>query len=188
MGSWLALITSTFIGGMILLSFNRFSSDISRDTYVQTLDQIAYEQMDELARLIDYDFSRIGFGINDPSQAILIQASATDLRFNIDSNGDGVLETMRYFLGDSTTAAFTSNPRDRMLFRVVNSGTPQGVSSGLTQFTIRYFDAAGNETANLNLIRTFEVNLTMESEIIYENQYPKMFWRGRFTPPSLVTS
>ncbi len=187
MGSWISLIASIVIGGLVLMSFGRFNNDVTRDMYLDTLDNAAYGNLDEVVRIIEYDLSRIGLGINDPKQAVLIQADSTDLRFYLDSDGNGVLETMRYYLSTTTAAASTENPRDKFLYRVVNGGTPQVISSGLTDFKIKYYDAAGNVSTNLTQIRTFEVSLTMESEIIYDNQYPKLVWQGRITPPGLMT-
>ncbi|MDZ7300898.1 MAG: hypothetical protein ONB44_02015 [candidate division KSB1 bacterium] len=185
MHSWITLIASIVIGGLVLMSFGQFNNDVTRDLYLDTLDNNAYGNLDEVVRLIEYDFSRIGLGINDPKQAVLIQVDSTDLRYNLDSDGNGVIETMRYYLGSTSEANSTQNPRDRYLYRVVN-GTSQIISSGLTDFKIRYYDAAGNASTNLSAIRTFVVTVTMESEMLYDNQYPKMFWTGRITPPSLM--
>jgi hypothetical protein len=187
MGSWLSVIASIVIGGLVLLSFGRFNHDVNKDMYLDVLDNAAYGNLAEVVRIIEYDFFRIGLNINDPKQAVLVQASPTELRFNLDSDGNNVVETMRYYLGDSTSAASTNNPRDKVLYRVVNGGTPQAISAGLTDFRIKYFTVVGNQTTVLDSIRTFEVSITMESDIIYDNQYPKMFWQGRVTPPSLVT-
>ncbi len=187
MGSWISLIASTIIGGLVLLSFTRFSNDVSRDALFDTLDNAAYGNLAEIVQLLEYDFSRIGLGINDPTQAVLIKADSTDLRFYLDSDDNGVLETMRYYLGDVTSAASTDNPNDKILYRVVNGGPPEAVSAGLTDFKVRYYDGAGNKSANLSQIKTFEVNLIIENDILYDKQHPRMVWQGKFTPPNLVT-
>ncbi|MDZ7344913.1 MAG: hypothetical protein ONA90_10425, partial [candidate division KSB1 bacterium] len=95
--------------------------------------------------------------------------------------------SIRYFWGDSTSAAATDNPRDRVLFRVVNGGANEPISAGLTDFKIKYYSALGTQTTNPDSIRTLEVNLAMESDIMYDTQYPKLFWHGKITPPGLVT-
>jgi len=191
MGSWIALIGSIVIGSLILLSVQQFNQDVSRDIYCDTLDNIAYGNLDELKRVIEYDFSRIGLGVNDPSQAVLTNAAATDITFRLDSDSNGVLETMRYYLSTTTdvAAAATANPNDKVLYRVVNGGTPAIVSAGLTDYRIQYFNSAGSETANLTAIRTLVVSLTLESNYASyasSNEYPKLIWHQRFTPPSLV--
>ncbi len=181
------MIASAVIGGLVLLSFGRFTNDASRDMYLDTLDNIAYGNLDEVVRLIEYDFSRIGLGINNPKQAVLALAGSTDLRFFLDSDGDGVVESMRYYLGNLSSAASTDNPNDKILYRVVNGGTPEAISTGLTDFTVKYYDKAGNESANLSQIKTFVVHLSFESDHLIDNQHPTLVWQGRITPPSLVT-
>jgi hypothetical protein len=152
---------------------------------------MAYDNLDELKEIIEYDFSRIGLGVNDPSQVVLTNIDSTDITFMLDSDSNGVLETMRYYIGPTTDAAAggTPNPNDHALYRVVNGGASNSISSGLTVFKIQYFDAEGNETTDTGDIRTLVVSLTLESSYISfaeDNEYPKLVWQGRFTPPSLV--
>jgi hypothetical protein len=181
------LIASSVIGGLMLMSFTRFSNDLSRDAFLDTLDNAAYHNLAEIVEIIEADLSRIGLGINDPTQAVFIQAGATDLRFYLDGNGDGVIDSIRYYLGDVTSAASTENPNDKILYRVVNNGPPEAISAGLTDFDIEYYDGAGNVAGSLSQIRTFEVSLELESGQLYDQQGPKMVWQGKFTPPNLVT-
>lgn len=189
MGSWLSLVFSVVIGGMVMLSFTRFSGDVNRDSYLDLVENIAYGNMDDVVRFVEYDFSRIGFGINDSAQAIMITAAASNIKFYLDSNGDGVLETIRYYLSNTNDAlvANTSNPRDRVLYRVVNDGTPERISNGLTEFVVTYYNQAGATTTTLSQIRSFKVRIKMESEVIYDNQYPQMMWEGRITPTAMMT-
>jgi hypothetical protein len=186
MGSWITLIGSIVIGGLVLLSFQSFSNDVNREAYIETMDHIAYGNMDETKRLIEYDFSRIGLGMNDPSVAAFTQATATDVTFKMDSDGNGAAETVRYYLSTTAAASATENPNDKFLMRKINNGTAQTMATGLTDFKIQYFDARGNETATLAAIRTLVVSLTMESDYGADADYPKLLWQGRFTPPSLV--
>jgi len=191
MGSMLALIVSIMLGGMILVSFQQFNRDFSEDIYRDTLDKVASDNLDNLQQIIEYDFSRIGIGVNDPAQAVLTNADSTDFTYWADSDGNGTLETIRYYLGATTAAvaAATANPNDMVLYRVVNGGTPAPVSTGLTDFKIQFFDSGGNETADLSAIRTLIVSLSLESDyaaFAEDNAYPKLLWQERFTPPSLV--
>lgn len=187
MQSWIALIASGVIGSLVLLSFNQFSNDAMRDLYIDTLDNAAYVEMDAAAQIIEYDFSRIGLGVNDPNDDVLVQADSAELRYVLDSNGDNTLETMRYYLSSVAAAAGTPNPNDRFLYRVVNGGAAQVVTAGVTDFEITYFDSSGNETAIMDDIRTFVVHLEIESALGYDDEYPKLLWQGRITPLSLVT-
>lgn len=188
MGSWLSLVFSVVIGGMVMLSFTRFSGDVNQDMYMDLVENVAYGNLDDVVRFVEYDFGRIGYGINDPRQAIMITATASDIKFYLDSNGDGVLETIRYYLSSTSDALVvnTSNPRDRVLYRVVNDGTPERISNGLTEFALTYYDQGGATTTTLSQIRSFKVRIKMESEVVYDNQYPQMMWEGRITPTAMM--
>lgn len=186
MGSWIALIASTVIGSLVLLSFQRFNNDVRREAYIETLGHMAYGNLDETKRLIEYDFSRIGLGLNDPAAAAFTQAAAADVTFKMDGDGNGVAETLRYYLSTTAAASATENPHDKFLLRQTNGGTAVIMATGLTNFKIQYFDAAGNETADLAAIRSLVVSLTLESNYGADADYPKLLWQGRFTPPSLV--
>jgi hypothetical protein len=187
MQSWVALIASGVIGSMVLLSFNQFSNDAVRELYIDTLDNAVYTELDAAGEIIEYDFSRIGLGVNDPNDDVLTQADSTDLRYVMDVNGDNTFETMRYYLSGVSAAASTPNPNDRYLYRVVNGGANEAICGGVTDFKITYFDVSGNETAVLNDIKTFVIYLQVESAIGYDGEYPKLVWEGRVTPLSLMT-
>ncbi len=189
MGSWITLIASIVIGGLVLLSFQRFNNDVSQAAMVETLDHIAYNNLDEVKSVIEYDFSRIGQGNNDPKVVTFSEADPTEVTFKIDTDGNGTLETMRYYLSTTSdaNALNTANPNDKVLYRVLNGGAPQIVASGLTNFKIQYFNYDGNAAANFAAIKTLVVSLTMESDYAASGaEYPKLFWQGRITPQSLV--
>jgi hypothetical protein len=141
MGSWIALLASVMIGGMVLVSFQQFNSDVSRDMYVDTLDHIAYNNLDEVKQLIEYDFMRIGLGVNDAQKAIVINADTTDVTFVMDSDGNGTSETYHYYLSTITAASGTKNPNDKFLLRQItdgiNVGPVQTMATGLTDFRLQ---------------------------------------------------
>lgn len=188
MGSWLSLVASIVIGGMVLVSFQQFSNDVNDDSWRDAFDHIAYGDMDAVVQLIDSDFSRIGLGLNDPSQAAITLANASEVRYNLDSDGNGVIETMRYYLSTTSDqiAKSTPNPSDKALYRVVNGGTPECISTGVREFRVLYYDSTGNAAGSLVAIRTLVVSLTVEGYYDADGQYPKFVWLGRFTPPSLI--
>jgi hypothetical protein len=186
MGSWIALVGSIIIGGLILMSFQEFQGDVTRDLYVNTIENMTYNNLDGVTSLVEYDFSRIGAGINDPSAAVVTQADSAEVRYRLDSDGNGVPENMRYYLSSVSAAAMTPNPNDRLLLRQFNGGTPDTVAAGVRNFKIAYYDSVGSVPATNFAIRTFVVTLTLESAFGYDNQYPRFVWQKRITPTSLV--
>lgn len=186
MSAWIALIGSIVIGALILVSFQQFQSDVTRDLYVNTIENMTYNNLDGVTSLVEYDFSRIGYGINDPSVVAITQTDTTGLWYRLDSNGDRVLENVHYYLSDVNAASMTPNPYDRLLLRQVSGGTPDTVATGVRSFRLTYYDADGNIAASPFDIKTLVVSLTLESSFAYDNEYPRFVWQKRITPTSLV--
>lgn len=186
MGTWVSMIASAVIGSLVLLWFNDYNNDFRRDSYLNMMEDISYNNLEEVTNVIEYDFSRVGFGMNDPSAVAVLQADSSNFEFELDSNGDGVIETMQYYLSDTSDASDTPNPRDRILYRVDNGGTPERLSSGLTEFQMTYYGADGDTTSDKSAMRSFGVRIVMENEVVYDEQTPIMAWESRITPRALI--
>ena len=186
MGSWLSLISSFVIGGLVLVNFNRFTSEVTIDTNMETLDHISYGEMNNVGRLLQYDLARMGYGITDPEIVPIITADTSDIKFLLDADGNGTIDSLRYYLSTVSAASATPNPNDRLLYRRVNNGAVEVISTGLTSFTMNYRNSMGATTAVPESIRTIGINLQFESSIIDDGNTPRMAWQGRVTPPNLV--
>ena len=88
---------------------------------------------------------------------------------------------MYYYLGPTSELLSTSNPRDRILYRVVNNEAPIGVNLGVTQFNLCFFDVLGNlinfPIAVTGEIYTMQIDLTVEDVDAYDEKYSTAFWR-----------
>lgn len=181
----LDILGSTIAGGMLLMILFRLNDAAVQNSYNYTADLIVQQNLVEVITLLEYDFKKIGYckdwtKIPDPSRAI-IHADSTDIKFLTDVDNDGNVDTMRYYVGQPSGLADTPNPRDRMLYRVVNNSTPASANLGVTQFNLRYFDALQQQLSlpitNLSQIQTIQLNITVESSYSYANDYSKVFWR-----------
>jgi hypothetical protein len=96
-------------------------------------------------------------------------------------NGVSNVGLLSYYLGPTSECAATPNPRDRILYRVVNSETPKPSNLGVTQFRLVYMDALGDTlpspVANPNLIKTIEINVEVQSVAAYDTLYSHAIWR-----------
>ncbi len=88
---------------------------------------------------------------------------------------------MHYYLGPASELLNTPNPRDRILYRVVNSEVPVGVNLGVTQFNLTFFDVLGNlinfPIAVPGEIYTMQIDITVEDVAAYDEKYSTAFWR-----------
>jgi hypothetical protein len=194
------LIGSFVLFGWLLLTAIRVSIANSENMQTYGGELLVQENLVEVTRLLEYDFRKIGFckepnNLPDPTKAIIL-ADSLRLKFltDVDLTGagpDGVVDSIYYYLGTTAELAGTQNPRDRLLYRVVNGETPKGSNLGITSFRFRYYDGAGNELGvpvsalNLQRIQTIQISLIVENVVAGElvetapinMQYSSAFWQ-----------
>ncbi len=178
----LDILGSTIIGGLIalmLLNFNIFQSNtkFASDSELQ-LQQNAKT----LAEIINYDLRKIGY---DYSNTSIVQADSERISFFSDIDRNGSTDSVSYFLGDSTEVTETTNPKDRILYRVVNSDTIKGPSLGLTKAKFSYLDEVYSETATLTDIKYVKAELWIESIEPVGEEYLFTYWEMTINPRNL---
>jgi len=181
----LDILGSTIVGGLLLMILLRLNNAAVQNTFIYGGDLIVQQDLVSVVDLIEYDFRKIGYckdwkKIPDPSKAI-IAADTNSITYLTDDNNDGVVDTMHYYTGPVSELSQTPNPRDRLLYRVLNSDQPKSANMGITQFRMTYFDALGNK---LNFpitvpsaIYTMQIDITVENSSAYAQQYSSAFWR-----------
>lgn len=193
------LIGSIVVFGWLLLMSLRLNTQNQENMQTLNGDLLVQENLVAVTQLLEYDFRKIGFckepnNLVDPTKAILL-ADTSRIKFLTDidrgSGPDGVLDTVLYFLGDTTELSQTPNPRDRYLYRVVlpDDVTPKGANLGITSFTMKYFDRSGVPIptpvgpSELQKIQTIQITLSVENvyaSTIVETtnqQYSSAFWQ-----------
>lgn len=210
--SLLDILGSTLIGGMLLMILLRMNDAAVQNTFIRTGDLIVQQNLTSIVELLEFDLRKIGYCENweslpDPTRAIL-SADSNSITFltdvAIDSShltGDGIVDTLKYWLGPVNEArvAGTPNPRDRILYRQVNNDPPLSSNLGVTQFSLKYFNALGNEITSMPSqpplgIITMQIDITVENPAAYGNENSEdvysedraAFWRQiRLAAPSL---
>jgi hypothetical protein len=159
------LISSSFIAGLIflmVLQMNLFmlSGRSSSDQELQT-----QQNTKTLADIINYDFRKIGY--RHSGNSILI-AEKEKIKFVGDlerpgETGFGVLDTVEYFIKDSSFVSGTSNPHDIILVRVLNNkDSITGPSLGLVKLNFSYLDSLSTPTTDLSKIKFIKTELWIE--------------------------
>jgi hypothetical protein len=181
----LDIIGATFVGGLLILILFRLNDNAVENNYMYSGELRVQENLVSVVALLENDFRKIGYckvwdKIADPTKAVL-SADSTSIRFLTDEDNNGIVDTMRYYLGPASELNMTANLRDRLLYRVVNHQTPKGVNLGVTQFRLLYFNALGN-AINFPIlvpgeIYTMQINITVEDIAGYNQQYSSSFWR-----------
>ena len=181
----LDILGSVIIGGIMMSIAFRLSDSITEKTYNHNGELTIQQNLATAAQIIEYDFRKIGYCKNwnllpDPTKAVLY-ADTSEIRFYSDIDNDGDVDSMHYYLGPASELTASTNPRDRLLYRVVNAEPHKSANLGITQFHLVYFDALGDTlTPPIGLnggIVSIEINLTVESTESYDQKYSKAFWR-----------
>ena len=148
-----------------------------------------------MSLMLENDFRKIDYcadytNIQDPAYAI-ISADSTSIKFISDVNKVGGMDTIYYYLGPATELSSTANPRDKILYRIVNHDAKMGSDAGITRFYMVYFNAMGDtihtpvSATDLSLINDIELNMNIEN-ISIDSSLANSYWRqARLTVPNI---
>lgn len=190
------IVSSTVIAGLLFLMVIRLSAQANETTLVYHSNLMVQQNMIALVGVIEHDFRRVGYcadpsKIDNPTEAIRL-ADSSSIRFWTDVNNDGALDSIYYYVGATTESAVaeTQNPRDRILYRQTNTGSPLVMQVGVTQFRFRYFDSLGDSLPvpvdDPREVHTMEISMAVESPAPYRLEYTavgdtladfQVFWR-----------
>lgn len=187
----LDMIGSFLIAGILLVMGLRLNAGAIETSKVYSDSYIMQKNMTALVGILEEDFRKIGYCKNwrkipDPSRAIRI-ADSTRLRFWTDIGNDGTLDSITYYLGSSSELSTTPNPRDCYLYRQENNQTAQRMNLGVTQFSMRYYDAMNDMIAfpisDPRGVYFMEISIEVESAYPYKQEYMndpsayQVFWK-----------
>jgi hypothetical protein len=195
------IVSSTVVGSLLLLMALRLNAQAVETNAVYQNNLNLQQSIVALVDIVESDFRKIGYcedfhKIQPPNIAIISADSnsikfMTDLPLHPGDLGDGVVDTIQYYLGPTSELESTPNPDDRYLYRIVNGNKGKGWNLGVTQFSLRYYDALGDTipfpVPDPRLIYTMEINISLESpaplmKAEYTNEAAdssdyKVYWR-----------
>jgi hypothetical protein len=183
MGAILDLIGSFIVGGLLLLMILSVNNNATMFSIQNGQQLSAQENLVELAGEVDYDFRKIGYHVPIHSAAIL-SCDSTSLSFLADIDDNGSIDTVTYSLGSPTLVYGTENPRDRRLTRQVGPSLIQN-SLGLTDFKLKFYNAAGAQTWTCSVVKSVEITLAVESPFAVDGAYAQSTWKTRIFPRNL---
>lgn len=176
------LIGATLIGGVILLliiNLNIYSSQakFSSDSELQL-----QRNAKTLAEIINGDLRKIGF---NKSGLSIITAEKNKISFYSDIDSNQVVDVVQYTISDSLAVLSTKNPRDKVLYRIVNNDTSRGPSLGLIDLQFSYNNYLGSKTSVLDSIKYIEVEMWVETPEPINNKYSFTYWEMTINPRNL---
>jgi hypothetical protein len=165
MSSIIDMITAAVIFGVLTLTVARVQSNINVSSYQNQYNVIVQTNAVELARQIEWDFTKIGHRVT--GQKIQL-ADSMEIRFVANLDNTTTTNTIRYDAGLAALCQETSNPRDFPLYRI-QDGVTVKQNWGLTSFRISYYDEANVRiptpiTSAGELARIHSINVAFQLE------------------------
>ncbi|GAB4298678.1 MAG: hypothetical protein Kow0098_24230 [Ignavibacteriaceae bacterium] len=179
------VLGSMIIGGILLQMIINLNDSATEKTINNSGELSLQQNLTTVAQIIENDFRKIGYCAEwykypDPSKAVLY-ADTSEIKFITDVDADGNIDSIHYVLGDPSELEETPNPRDRLLYRLVNNKKVTESNLGITQFHLIFFDALGDTITppitTPGLVSSLEINLTVENTAAYDTAYSNAFWK-----------
>jgi len=185
------LIGSVVIAAYVIVLGLQLNQNILGNSDASKASLNVQESLVDIVRNIEYDFRKIGYHVTDPKTSIEI-ATPNHIRYQADVDNDGDIDHVDWYVG----APLTNLPNDsvRVLYRMVNNGTPVGASLGVTEFKLRYLTQDGQETSVLSQIWIVETTLRVESpykvqdQILTDQSYNDMGYASAFWQQTRLAS
>ena len=178
----LDIMGSVIIAGLMVIMLMKFNIYQSTTKFASDSELQMQQNSKTLAEIIDHDFRKIGYDYDSTS---IIQADSERVSFFSDIDRNGSIDFVSYFLGDTSEVTETTNPKDRILYRVVNSDTISGPSLGLTKAKFSYLDEVYTETTTLTDIKYVRAELWVESIEPVGEEYIFTYWEITINPRNL---
>jgi hypothetical protein len=165
----LDLVSSTIIGGMMFLIITTANDIAAETTSTYNGDALVQEMLITQAQCMEGEFRNMGYGI-PPGQQTILSASDSAIVFLSDLNRDGLIDTVRYWVGPTWELLSTQNEYDCLLHRQINNEHELAIGT-VTTFILRYITTTGallpTPVASDQLTEIHEVELTMEVQDPY---------------------
>ncbi len=165
MNTIMDILGSTIIGGMILLLIIKLNLFMSETSYSSDAELRLQQNTKTLAEIMNSDFRKIGYKVDTTP---ILSAQKERFKFVGDlerpgTAGYGTVDTVEYFLEDSTFSSGTTNIHDKILVRVLNNkDTIDGPSLGLVKMEFSYLDSVSTPTVDLTKIRYIKTEMWVQ--------------------------
>lgn len=177
------LLGATIIGGIVLMNLLTMNQNVVQNESMFGHDKSLQVDVVILATIMDRDFGLLGYcgDYTKMDSTAIIYGDSVSIKFLADTDNNGDFDTLYYFTSDTTALSTTPNPRDRILYRQLNSNPPFVVANNITEFNLKYLDTFANEQPipiDLNKIVNYvRIAFKVEDPFAYDEEYTEALWR-----------
>lgn len=136
MSNMLDMVGSVVLFGILVVTIGRVQTNLNTAMYANSFTQVTQHNAVELARQLEFDFTRIGFKV--PTNKVTL-ADSTRIKFRSDFSNNGTISDIEYRIGTTNDADETPNPLDFPLYRKDQNGEIEQLW-GTTYFRIDYYN------------------------------------------------
>lgn len=178
----LDILGSVIIAGIVMLGIFNANTYQSRTRFASDSELQMQQNAKTLADIINYDLRKIGYDYEDVP---FITADSERVAFYCDIDLNGSIDSVTYFVSDTSDAKGTKNPNDIILIRVVNVDTLKGPSLGLRKVKFSYLNKFYAPTTVFKEIRYVKAELWIESIEEVGDEYLYTYWEMTINPRNL---
>lgn len=177
------ILGATIIGGIVLMNLLNMNQNVVQSESMFGHDKSLQVDVVILATIMDRDFGLLGYcgDYTKMDSTAIIYGDSASIRFLADVDNNGIFDTLYYFTSDTSALSHTPNPRDRILYRQLNSNPPFVVANNITEFNLKYLDTFSNEQTipiDLNkIVNYIRIAFKVEDPYAYNEEYTEALWR-----------
>lgn len=179
----LEIIGSAVIGGLVLLIILQMNTGIVDSSATLSMTTNVQSNLTELTEELEYYFRKIGFDVD--TSPIITWADTSKITFLSDIDANGIVDSVSFYISDTSALSMTTNPRDVLLYRKTNNETPVASNLGVVDFDLWYYNSSGNIAVTLAEIRFIKYSLTVQSIYPYNDEYPTVYIERVLQPNNL---
>jgi len=186
MDTILDILGALLISGFVMLGISNLNIYSTQIRFKSNSELSLISNAKTLADILENDLRKIGYGYNGTS---ILTADPKKIKFIADIDSNGVSDTVSYFLSDSLAVSYTENPKDKILYRLVNGDTSKGPSLGITDIKFNYKNINGSVTTVLDSIKYITTEIWIESPepvgIDSNKNYLFTYWELSINPRNI---
>lgn len=187
----LDVLGSFAIGSLVLLMLFRFNQTMLNASNEKLIYNITQLHTVVASEVIEYDFYKIGYRVD--TSAVFLACEEDGVTYLSDFDNDGTIDTVEYSLGTIEELQATENPYDMMLYRTVNGGNPEVVTT-VVDFELEYRDTNGVKItpisdllieSNREAVRGIDVYIHLQSTDKVDGMYQGTEWKRNLSLKNL---
>lgn len=178
----LDILGSVIIAGIVMLALFNANTYQSKTRFASDSELQMQQNAKTLADMINYDLRKIGYEYENTP---FIEADSERISFYSDIDLNGSIDSVTYFVSDTSDANGTLNPHDKILIRVTNTDTLRGPSLGLSKIKFSYFDKSYKPSSSFENICYVKAELWIESIEEVDDNFLFTYWEMTINPRNL---